>query len=68
MKKTNIIVAISLCLILANNSYAYLDPGTGSYVIQVVLALFVGAAFSLKLYWAKVTSAIRKIFKFEERD
>ena len=33
---------------------AYLDPGTGSMVVQVVIATFVGALYMLKIYWRKV--------------
>jgi hypothetical protein len=35
---------------------AYLDPGTGSILLQGILALIAGAAFTLKLYWTKVKS------------
>jgi hypothetical protein len=35
---------------------AYLDPGSGSYVLQFLLATFVGAAFLVKVYWAKIKS------------
>ncbi|MDA7915947.1 hypothetical protein N9B94_01785 [Verrucomicrobia bacterium] len=33
---------------------AYLDPGTGSLIIQAAIAFFCGIAFTLKVYWHKV--------------
>ncbi len=41
---------------------AYLDPGTGSYVIQLLIAGLMGAAFLVKLYWGKIKSFFVKIF------
>jgi len=34
--------------------YAYLDPGTGSYVFQLVIGVIVAALFMLRGYWGKV--------------
>jgi hypothetical protein len=34
--------------------FLYLDPGSGSYVIQVIIAAIFGAWFWLKGYWWKV--------------
>ena len=34
---------------------AYLDPGAGSYLIQFLFAGLLGLAFSVKLYWKKIT-------------
>jgi hypothetical protein len=33
---------------------AYLDPGTGSYAIQILLATFFGGMFALKQSWSEV--------------
>lgn len=33
---------------------AYLDPGTGSFVIQTLLAALFSALFVLKSYWARI--------------
>jgi hypothetical protein len=32
----------------------YIDPGTGSLVIQILIASFLGALFTIKLFWTKV--------------
>ena len=35
---------------------AYLDPGTGSILLQGLFAAVVGGLVTIKLYWAKVKS------------
>jgi hypothetical protein len=51
-----LILALFLVPIHVNSAEAYLDPGTGSLMLQSMLALFAGAAVTLKLYWAKLKS------------
>lgn len=34
-------------------AYAYLDPGTGSIILQVILGGMAGALVIVKLYWHK---------------
>ncbi len=41
---------------------AYLDPGTGSVILQAVIAGFMGAMFAIKLFWGKIKSGIRTVF------
>ena len=33
---------------------AYLDPGSGSFLIQLLIAGIVGAGFLIKVYWKKI--------------
>ena len=42
---------------------AYLDPGTGSMVIQAVLAAIVGAASLVRLYWHRLKSVFGRAHK-----
>jgi len=32
----------------------YLDPGSGSFLIQLLLAALLGGAFAIKIYWRKI--------------
>jgi hypothetical protein len=43
-------------LLWANNAFAYLDPGTGSIIIQSIIALTIGALFTIKGYWSRLKS------------
>ena len=35
---------------------AYLDPGSGSFLLQLIIAGFLGLAFALRAYWTKIKS------------
>jgi len=39
---------------------AYLDPGTGSILLQVVLGGTAAAAVTVRLWWGRVTSTFRR--------
>lgn len=39
---------------------AYIDPGTGSYVFQIVVGALVGAAVSLKVFWRHIFAFITR--------
>jgi hypothetical protein len=43
--------------------YAYLDMGTGSYVIQVVIASLFGVIVTLKVYWKKIKAYLASALK-----
>jgi hypothetical protein len=36
------------------SAQAYIDPGTGSYVLQIVIAGLAAGAFAIKLFWRKI--------------
>jgi hypothetical protein len=33
---------------------AYIDPGTGSIIIQALVAAFAGAAIAARLFWGRI--------------
>jgi undecaprenyl pyrophosphate phosphatase UppP len=41
-------------LLLVNSAYAYLDPGTGSALLQGILAALGAIAVIAKLYWHRL--------------
>jgi hypothetical protein len=49
---------VTLQLILSPDADAYLDPGTGSYVFQVLIATLIGGLFTIKMYWQKIKNSI----------
>lgn len=34
--------------------HAYLDPGSGSFLIQLAIAALLGLAVAFRAYWAKI--------------
>lgn len=40
--------------------HAYLDPGSGSMLLQILLGGFAAAGVIVKLYWNRLTSLFRR--------
>lgn len=45
-----------------HNLCAYLDPGTGSIIIQIIVAGLFGVLFVIKLFWSKIKNLLKKLF------
>ena len=58
--------ALSL-LALPVDALAYLDPGTGSYVLQMIIAGLLGAAFAIKMSWVRIKRFITGLFTRNDR-
>ena len=52
-----------LSQLILNAPRAYLDPGSGSFILQILIAAFVGGAFIIKAYWRKLGELFSRIFK-----
>ena len=48
------IVLFLAVLLSPSTSWAYLDPGTGSYLLQILAAVFVGSIFSIRLFFGRI--------------
>jgi len=55
-------------LIFAGQVKAYLDPGSGSYLIQILIATIAGGGFLLKSQWAKIKNVLFKSKSAQEKD
>lgn len=40
--------------------FAYLDPGAGSLVLQMILAGILGVSYTLKLTWRRIMRLVRR--------
>jgi hypothetical protein len=52
------VLTLILLSLLATNAAAYLDPGTGSMLLQVVLGGIAAVGVALKLYWHRLRAAL----------
>jgi hypothetical protein len=43
---------------LASDCHGYVDPGTGSYLLQMLLAGALGAGFAVRSFWAKIRASL----------
>lgn len=54
------VVVVGYLLLLSREACAYIDPGTGSFMMQIVVGLVIGAGITIKLYWRKVKNIFRR--------
>lgn len=47
---------------------AYLDPGTGSVVLQVILASLLAVAVAFRVFWRKIKGVFRKESPMDDTD
>ena len=43
-------------------AFAYIDPGTGSYLFQMLMAGLLGSAFAIKMAWKNIKLYITQLF------
>jgi len=47
---------------------AYLDPGTGSVILQVILASLLAVAVAFRVFWRKLKGVFRKETPVDDTD
>ena len=57
-----------LLLLMFTDAVAYLDPGTGSMLLQVILGGIAAVGVAIKLYWHKLRAAFGMAKKEETED
>jgi len=57
-----------LSLLMFTDAVAYLDPGTGSMLLQVILGGIAAVAVAFKLYWHKLRAALGMAKKEQPED
>ena len=62
-----IIITVLLLFVMADTE-AYLDPGTGSMLLQVILGGVAAVGVAIKLYWHKLRAAFGIAKKEETED
>lgn len=51
-----------------DNAYAYLDPGSGGSIIQMIIAFIAAIGATLSFYWSKFKLFLTKLFKNKKDD
>ena len=58
-------IVISIWITFPRPAWAYLDPGTGSYLFQILIAVFVGGIFTVKIFWHRIVTLFNRIIHRE---
>ena len=54
MPVTRMILVAMLLVVPLASAFAYVDPGTGSMIVQVLIAALVGGAAFIGAFWRKL--------------
>ena len=54
--------------LIVTNAYAYLDPGSGSFILQAIIGFLAALSASFLYYWTKVKNFFLKLFKKNKND
>ncbi len=61
MGNSGLIVSVALWLLASAPAYAYIDPGTGSYLFQLLIASLLGGAVAGRLFWRNIVAFFQKL-------
>jgi len=56
MRLKLVLCSVAALMFIETDAYAYLDPGTGSIILQALIAGVAGSLFVVKAYWYKLRS------------
>ena len=55
-----LIVVVVITFLFPSDALAYLDPGTGSLVVQSLIAALAAVGYGLRLYWARLRGWMKR--------
>jgi hydrogenase-4 membrane subunit HyfE len=60
--RTVLTTLVLLHAITTQQAYAYIDPGTGSYILQMTIAALLAGLFTMKLFMNKIKTLFKNFF------
>mgnify|MGYP006087424357 FL=1 len=63
MKQYFLYLVTSILFSLIVPAHAYLDPGTGSIILQAILGFIAASIATLSFYWNKVKLFVNRLIK-----
>ena len=57
-----------ILLVSSRNALGYIDPGTGSLMIQLAIAFLVGALFTIKGFWRRILAFLKTFIAKKKKD
>lgn len=59
---------IGITFLMPKSADAYLDPGTGSYIVQSLIAILAAGFYIIKLYFGKIKSFWGSLFSKKDSE
>ena len=57
-----------LLLVFARPAQAYIDPGTGSFLLQILIGGILGSLLAIKVFWRRITGFLSGLFSRKSPD
>ena len=54
-------VSLVALMLFPSKAHAYLDPGTGSMLLQGIIAAIAGGLAAIKIFWARIFSSVSRL-------
>ncbi len=54
-------ITIVLVMMFERPAHAYIDPGSASYLFQLIAGVLLGGVFLLRTYWNRVATTARAL-------
>ena len=64
MKSTKLFLLFYFILNISSSAHAYLDPGTGSYILQILAVIFASVVAFFGFFISKIKDFFQKIKNF----
>ena len=65
---TSVVVVIFVAFFIVEHPRAYVDPGSASYVVQILAGGVLGGLFVLRSYWPRVKASVSRVVRFGRVD
>ena len=65
---SEIAARMNMISVLLRQNMAYLDPGSGSYLLQLLIAGLLGSLFVVKASWGRIKTFFRRLFSRRDND
>lgn len=62
LTSSNVLLSVMLLPLVLQNVRDYIDPGTGSLMLQVLIGSLIGGLFLIKVFWSKMKVFFSSLF------
>ena len=61
-------ICLFVYFLFSNNAHAYLDPGSGSIILQVLIAFLAAVGTFISIYWKKLKNFISNLLQIIKKN
>lgn len=62
LARTFLLALLGAMFLFPGRAWAYLDPGTGSFILQMLIGAVLGGLVAVGLFWRRFFAWLRRVF------